>query len=358
MRTADHSLVSEALGRLSDAEVSSRLRAAPVLGSGIGGVRQTITVGDVVVFVKRIPLTDLERLEANFGSTANVFDLPLGCQYGVGSPSFGVWREIAANTMATGSVPDGHALRHPLMYHWRVVEESEPHGPLCEELADIDRFVEYWHGSAAVRRRAEAITASTASVVLFLEYLPTTLPDWLRRQIARDESTANAAIEMVAEQLRLGVVAMNDRALFHFDAHLGNMLCDGDNVYLADFGLVSSPEFDLSEEERRFLESNASHDVAHTTTRLVDWLVTEFVTGGDYRLRNEFVEAGASGRADIAKLPVAARDLLDRYAPLAVLVNDFYRRLHLEDRNTPYPSRAIERACLDAGLAIPRPAPR
>ena len=139
MRTAEHSLVAEALGRLSDAEVTSRLRVAPLLGSGIGGVRQTITVGDVAVFVKRVPLTDLERVDGNVGSTANVFDLPLGCQYGVGSPSFGVWREIAANTMATGWVLDGRALRHPLMYHWRVVEESEPHGPLCEELAEFGR---------------------------------------------------------------------------------------------------------------------------------------------------------------------------------------------------------------------------
>jgi hypothetical protein len=342
---------------MSDAEVTSHLRAAPVLGSGIGGVRQSIRVGDVRVFVKRIPITDRERLNANLESTANLFGLPVGCQYGIGSPSFGVWREIAANTMATGWVLDGQAICHPLMYHWRVVDEPEPHGPLCDELADIDRLVEYWHGSATVRQRAEAITAATASAVLFLEYVPTTLPDWLHQQLARDEATANAAIEMVAEHLRVDVASMNNRGLFHFDAHLDNMLCDGDNIYIADFGLATSPGFDLSDVEARFLELNASHDVAHTMTRFVDWLVTEFVTGADYLRRNDFVRACASGRADTATLPMAARKVIDRYAPLAVLINDFYLRLHREDRNSPYPSRAIERACLNAGLVIPRPQP-
>ena len=353
-RLARHLLISEALDRLTDDDVARLLRTSRVLGSGIGGVRQAIQVEGVPVFVKRIPLTDLERTGIYRGSTANMFDLPVCCQYGVGSPSFGVWREVAANTMATAWVLDGQTTSHPLMYHWRVIDEGQRAGPLCDELADVDRFVDYWNDSATVRHRAEAITSSTASVVVFLEYVPTTLPDWLRRQIALDATTANAAIGIVAERLRVEVAAMNDLGLFHFDAHLDNVLCDEHGIYIADFGLATSLTFDLSDIEADFVVANASHDVAYSMTRFVDWLVSEFVTGADPERRNEFVRAFASGQAQTDMLPEAAHAVVHRYAGLASLVNEFYMRLHLDDRTTPYPSHAIERACRDAGLAFPR----
>ena len=37
-------------------------------------------------------------------STANVFQLPPFCHYGIGSPGGGVWREVAAHTMTTNWV--------------------------------------------------------------------------------------------------------------------------------------------------------------------------------------------------------------------------------------------------------------
>ena len=55
---------------------------------GIGGKSALISIDDTPVFVKKVPLTDLEQLPQHFMSTANIFDLPLSYQYGVGSAGF------------------------------------------------------------------------------------------------------------------------------------------------------------------------------------------------------------------------------------------------------------------------------
>jgi len=68
---------------------------------GIGGKSALISIEDTPVFVKKVPLTDLEQLPQHFMSTKNLFDLPLGYQYGVGSAGFGAWRELATHVMTT-----------------------------------------------------------------------------------------------------------------------------------------------------------------------------------------------------------------------------------------------------------------
>jgi hypothetical protein len=42
------------------------------------------------------------------------------------------------------------------------------------------------------------------------------------------------------------VAFLRDRELLHLDGHLGNLRTDGERLYLTDFGLVTSPRFDLS----------------------------------------------------------------------------------------------------------------
>src|SRR5580700_8489840 len=89
-RIERHATVSESLARLSDGCLSELVDGGTVLGSGIGGTSVLVRVGEMQVFVKRVPLTELERQREHRRSTANLFGLPVWCQYGVGSPSFGV----------------------------------------------------------------------------------------------------------------------------------------------------------------------------------------------------------------------------------------------------------------------------
>jgi hypothetical protein len=75
-RLAAHSAVSTALARCSDLELSDLLDAAEPLGSGIGGTSALLDISGTPVFVKRVPLSDLERQPENVRSTANLFGLP------------------------------------------------------------------------------------------------------------------------------------------------------------------------------------------------------------------------------------------------------------------------------------------
>ncbi|AQZ63656.1 unnamed protein product [[Actinomadura] parvosata subsp. kistnae] len=340
--------VASALALHSDRRLGEALARARPLGSGIGGTSALLDVGGVPVFAKRIPLTDLERRPGNVMSTANLFGLPPFCQYGIaaiGSPGFGAWRELAASVMTTTWVLTGRGAAFPLLYHWRVLPGAPP--PTGEH-ADVEAAVRYWDGSAAVGDRLHALARASASIVLFQEYIPHTLDTWLAAQLAAGHDAATEAIAMVESRLLTDVAFMNGQELMHFDGHFGNILTDGDRLYLADLGLATSSRFDLSEQERGFLRRNRTHDLAYAMTRLVNWLVTH-VCGvptppdGKQRPRNDYIRACAAG-ADPTGAPPAAATIIRRYAPVAAALNAFYWDFYGTSRTTPYPSETIERA--------------
>lgn len=71
-RLTTHGAVSSALLALHSDRALSELRDAAVpLGSGIGGKSALLEIDGTPVFVKRVPLTDLERAPENVRSTAN-----------------------------------------------------------------------------------------------------------------------------------------------------------------------------------------------------------------------------------------------------------------------------------------------
>ncbi len=347
-RVVRHRDVSTALALLGDDQLGRLVDAAQAIGSGVGGSSALLDIAGMPVFVKRIPLTDLERDRNNAMSTANLFGLPLFCQYGVvmlAGPGFGAWRELAANTMTTNWVLTGQSEAFPLMYHWRVLPGA---APLAEEHADIERVVAYWGGSAAVRRRLHALAEASASVVLFLEYIPQNLDAWLTSQLAAGPDAITAACTMVHRHLRADIAFMNTNGLLHFDAHFRNILTDGHRLYLADLGLATSPRFDLSTDEREFLALNASHDAGYAVRELLNWMVANVVgiaapdTGGPVE-RYEYIGRCAAGvRPAGAPEPVA--ELISRYAPVVAVMNDFYWNLFGVSRATPYPAQEITQA--------------
>ena len=347
-RLERHATVASSLAALGDGELARLIDAAPALGSGIGGTRSLLRVCGVPVFAKRVALTDLERQPGHVRSTANLFEVPTFCQYGVGLPATGAWRELAASEMATSWVLAGRADCFPLLHHWRVLEHPPGSQPLPDELADIERVVAFSHGSAAVRRRIEAMAGATASLTLFFEWLPEPLPAWLARQVAVGDAAAERAIAMVERRLLVDVHQMNAARLHHFDAHLDNILTDGERLYFTDLALAMSPEFELSASEARFLEANLTHDRCHTIRCLVNWLVTTFTGASDWQARNDIVGRVATGEP-LAGVASFAAAVIVRHAPVAAVINDFYHQLHLVDRRTPYPAAAARAAWAGIG---------
>ena len=334
-RLAAYSAVSTSLALLSDRALAQVLDTATPIGSGIGGKSALLEIAGSRVFVKRVPLTDLERRPANVRSTANLFELPSFCHYGIGGPGFGGWRELAVHCMTTNWVLAGDYEGFPLMYHWRVVPDSTP---LPEELSDVERTVAYWGGGSQVRRRIEELRDSSASIALFLEYIPQNVHQWLGEQIAARGEAADRACAMVERNLRAGISFMNARGLLHFDAHFQNILTDGRRLYFADYGLAISSRFELSKDELDFFERHQSYDRRYTAMYMSQWLVTALF--GDGREEREArLHAYARGEVPTA-IPETAAAILARDAPLAVVMTDFLRTLQHKSRRAPYPHLA------------------
>lgn len=314
---------------------------ATPIGSGIGGKSALLEVAGTPVFVKRVPLTDLERQPDNVRSTANVFELPAFCQYGIGTigtPGFGAWRELAVHTMTTNWVLAGEHEGFPLMYHWRVLPDSTP---LPEELADVERAVAYWGGGPEVRRRIEALQQSSASVALFLEYIPQNLHQWLGERMDAGGEAADRACAMVERDLEAGTSFMNSRGLLHFDVHFENILTDGRRLFFADYGLAVSSRFELSQEEAGFFDRHRTYDRCYSASYLVNWLVTALY---GYRRddREAQVRAYAQGERPTG-IPEEAAAILARHAPLTAVMADFFRTFERESREAPYPPEEIRR---------------
>lgn len=311
-RLARHAEISAALTRLSDAQLEALLAEATPNAEGIGGTSASLDVAGSKVFVKAVPLTDLEL--QNERSTANLFQLPNCFHYGVGSAGFGAWRELAALEQTTGWVQTNESQSFPLLHHWRI-RPRRP-GPTGE---DLEKTVAFWDGSPEVRARLVALEQAASSVVLFLEHVPQTLTQWLAAQVALGTDALDAACLMIERCLRADVAFMNARGLLHLDAHFDNILTDGQRLYFADLGLAMSSAFALSQSEQEFFASHAGYDRAYTMTRLV----------------NVLTPLGEKSRE-------AAR-IVERHAPIAAVMNPFYRALLTTSRLGVFPFGELDR---------------
>ncbi|GAA3193534.1 hypothetical protein ACFO1B_04135 [Dactylosporangium siamense] len=315
-RALRHERVSAALTLLSDAGVAALLdeHARPD-AVGIGGHTATLSVAGSPVFIKQVPVTALDLQHPH--STANLFGLPMYCQYGVGSTGFGAWRELAAHRITTGWVLAGRHAAFPILHHWRVLPAGFAWQPV-----DIEERVAYWGGAPSVRHRLTQLQDAPARLVLFLEHLPRTVHDLLRA----DPSAAGR----VDARLRDAIAFMNAAGLWHFDGHFNNVLTDGDQVYFADYGLALHEGFDLTAPERAWLREHVDYDLRYTTGHLATWLAEEF--------------RGPSSRAAVLRGeapflgPAVAAELVRRYGERALVTDAFFDALVTGAKTTPYPS--------------------
>ncbi|OOC53997.1 MULTISPECIES: protein kinase family protein [Nocardiopsis] len=339
-RLAAYGAVATRLSLLSDRRLGDVVSSASAVGSGIGGRSAESDIDGTRVFVKRVPLTDVETQPENVRSTANLFGLPMFYQYGVGSAGFGAWRELAVHTMTSDWVLEGEYEGFPLMYHWRVLPDSPPED-FVDEFGGIEGAVAHWEGSPAVRERLEAIGRSSRSLVLFLEHVPRTLGAWLSEH--RENATlagASPPCLWVEDALARGAAFMSSRGLVHFDAHFNNLLTDGRLIYFADFGLALSSGFELSAAEEQFLSDHLAYDRHYTVSHLLHHLVD--------RLRGDtetdvFLQEWSAGRRPSGVLPQIAA-IIERHARAAVVLDGFHHQLLTESKQTSFPAAELNRA--------------
>lgn len=345
-RSLDHRLISYAkisnrLACLSDMQLEELLKTATVLSVGYGE-NVTLHVNGIPVFIKKIPLTDLERKPENRRSTANIFNLPMFYQYGIGSAGFGVWRELAANVICTNWVLTGQCENFPIMYHWRVLPGHMPKVDEAASLEELNEDIVYWDSSPDVAVRLKALQNTSAFVVIFLESIPQRLSTWLDDQFKKGISAVDKAIVMIEKNIEKTTSFMREHGMYHFDAHFNNILTDGYRLYFADMGLAASASFNLSAEEIAFFQRHKWYDTFYTRAGLAGEVAQRLATSRDEfkKILKEYGE----GKQDFIMSPTVT-SLLKRYAPYAT-VRDAWVGPLLEAKSTPYPAREIEALCV------------
>jgi hypothetical protein len=324
-RLTEYASLSNTLAGLTDDELAALIATAPPLHTGVGGRSVLLTIDSTPIFAKRIPLTDRERRPEYMRSTANIFDIPLSCHYGLGGPGFGAWRELAANVIANGWVLSGACANFPLLYHWRVLR--------FDQRQELDGDVDFWIESSAVRARLEAIKDASAHLVLFCEYLPKNLLDWLTEQVRASPEAAETAIAFVDGHLAPTIDFMNARGFIHFDAHFENIVTDGQRCCFGDFGLALSSDFELTADEVAFLARHRGYDHGRAAVGYAHCLSTAFF-GKDHWKEN----LRAFLKTAHPPVPAAVGAAIQRQAPLALAFLEFSRQLREEDKLTPYPA--------------------
>ena len=212
------------------------------------GRNHTVAIGEDMVFVKRVPITDREM--DSFLSTRNLYDLPTFYNYGVGSAGFNVFRELVANIKTTNWVLDGETELFPLLYHYRVSPRER-----ARESVDMARhrsYIEYWGGNENIGTYLLDRAAANYELVLYFEHFPHVLQPYLAEN-------PHTFTELVRDLLAAAEF-LESKAIVHFDAHPYNVVTDGNQAYLADFGLVLDSRFDLSNEERGFFAAHTQYD--------------------------------------------------------------------------------------------------
>jgi hypothetical protein len=344
-RHSRYNYLSQHLEAMNDETISALLDQGTSLHSGWGSSVK-LEINGIPIFVKKVPLNEVEGKPENIRSTENLFGIPLYYQYGVGSGGFSVWRELSAHTTSTEWVLSNENRNFPLMYHWRIINNFEEKAPLDEE--ELKNYIEYWEDSSAIGERIRANHNAKAFVALFIEYIPDTLNTWLTKQLLKGDSSIDKAIEMVECNLKNTVAFINAKGMLHFDAHFHNILTDGDQLYFSDFGLATSSRFALSKEELQFFQSHQNYDRCYVVTILTSWIISRLF--GKDRF-DEVLNAYTSGKIPDLKpsaLTPYLSSVVKRYAPITLKMNTFLKKLKEENKKTPYPGDELEQLCIES----------
>jgi hypothetical protein len=212
------------------------------------GTNHSITVGRTKVFVKRVPVTNIEY--DNMFSTRNVYDLPTYYNYCLGSAGLGVFRELVTHIKTTNWVLAGAIETFPLLYHYRIIPSSGTRADVDMERHNSD--VAYWGNHPNVGRYLLDRAHAPYELVLCLEHIPHTVATWLLDHPRK--------ISMVMADMQATITFLRNNGILHLDTDFFNMLTDGKRAYLTDFGLALDKRFALTPAEQQFYQQHTEYD--------------------------------------------------------------------------------------------------
>lgn len=354
-RRETHFTVNSEIAAMSNAEIRALLSEGET--SPGWGTHQTVNVGGAKVFVKSVPVTELEC--ANAFSTRNLYDMPLYYNYGVGSAGFGAFRELLTHIATTNWVLEGATPYFPLLHQFRLLPFEGERAVIDSQRRD--EYVRYWGGSEAIGRYFDERMKAKHDLVLFLEHVPHTLSSWLVQHPDRCEGAL--------EDLLNAITFLRTQGVVHFDAHFSNILTDGEQAYLTDFGLALAGRFDLRIDERQFLADHEHYDYGEVLWSLGYLLVEMYQKlSEEDRIAVQDTCGVNHGTPPREMLSVLARSIeqlvgpmglhpgivapVRKYRDVIVLMDEFYLSMHSNNSKDTRLDLARLRAILeDLGFA-------
>jgi hypothetical protein len=325
MRVQTYEVISNAFNKLKEEELSILLSHSTPKGNGFRSELSTLEIEGTRIFVKRIPLTETELQPTNFRSTQNLFHLPVVYQYGVGSTGFSAWRELAAMETTTNWVLKEENPHFPILYHWRILHKTAPSEITKKEKIKLEEEKSHWNGSEAVYKKSEEMYTASKELVLFIEYIPRTVKNWIKSQPETGWAETEK-LHQFEEEILSTLEFMHQHGLYHFDSHLSNILTDGQHIYIADFGLATDTHFSLSEEEVQFLQKHKTYDQDLSMTSICFTLLgTKSKIPDQHFSLKEYTQW-----VDQASLPANVATFVRKWGPTAVKTKNFLRALFLD----------------------------
>lgn len=333
-RAQKHLLVSNTLACMSNHQLQQRLFAGKEMHTGIGGTSVQIEIENIPVFVKKVPITDFELKPDNFMSTANIFNLPMCYQYGIGSAGFSAWRELAAHTMTTNWVINGKCPNFPIMYGWRIIPASLNETDLSY-WGSTEKYLDYWENNENIKARVYSLNSANTSVLLFLEHFPKNLYQHLKEVLSSSFDALDSInhLKKLNKSFETVLGFMHENNFLHMDAHFQNILTDEDNIYLSDFGLALSKTFDLSITEQKFVNDHKNYDRCSYSANLLHSVLTSYVGNDNW---DSTISDYLEDKLKI-NLPNKISDILSKNASIGEIMHEFYKKIQ-KDKSTPYPS--------------------
>ncbi len=327
------------------------------------GNSHTLEIDGAKIFVKRLPVTDIEQ--ANFFSTKNLYGLPLFYQYGLGSAGFGVFRELVAHIKTTNWVLNNEIQTFPLLYHYRIMPFSGKRNEVDAER--FKRYVHAWGNNKNIEQYTLDRAHAPYEIVLFLEHIPHVLQSWLSKHLDQ--------IQHVFDELWTTINFLQKKGMIHFDLHFGNILTDGEQIYLTDFGLIADKNFSLLEEEISFFNAHANYDYGMLVLSLYSPILTIYKDLPEIeqnRIKKDYGLLKDDGKMDesinlysvllknieeiqakgILKINDTYLKFILKYHNISLLMHDFFlTMIHNHKKDTEFPTKRLNQLLEQVGLS-------
>lgn len=346
-RQEDYFKLNTQLSLLSNLQITQQLKTSSHTQGW--GLNHHLEIAGRPVFVKRIPLTALEH--TRLFDTRNHFQLPMYYHYGVGSAGFGAFRELLVHIKTNNWVLQDKCAHFPLLYHYRIMESTAPWKHWEPE--PFKQHLRYWNNSKRIGTYLQARKEAPYEIALFLESVPYSLHSWF-------EAHPSKNIRSLFAQCQQALAFLQQQGVLHLDAHLANILTDGQQIFVSDFGLALDQEWNLNANEKAFFENHQNYDQGELISCL-GYLLRQ--QGKALQPKNRLFQADPSrspveqlqqqlSQLDSIKIPAQLKILLKQYQPTLILMATFFESLRKHKKQTGlYNDLALSQTLLTAEMA-------